>query len=84
MRRREFMILLGAAIVAWPLAGGAQQPAGVARIGILSDTASPPTPFEAPFAQGLRDLGRIRRVKKTPPNRFADGPCDGSAADDEI
>jgi putative tryptophan/tyrosine transport system substrate-binding protein len=53
------MILLGGAVVAWPLAGRAQQPAGVARIGILSDTASPATPFEPPFAQGLRDLGYI-------------------------
>ena len=73
MRRREFMILLGAAIVAWPLAGGAQQPAGVARIGILSDTASPPTPFEAPFAQGLRDLGYVEGRNFVIERRYAEG-----------
>jgi putative ABC transport system substrate-binding protein len=54
------MVLLGGAAVAWPLTGRAQQPAGVASIGILSDTASLWTPFEpTPFAQGLRDLGYV-------------------------
>jgi putative ABC transport system substrate-binding protein len=53
------MILLGGAAVAAPLAGRAQQPAGVASIGILSDDPQwTLTPFEStPFAQGLRDLG---------------------------
>src|SRR5215467_6855862 len=59
MRRREFMILLGAAAVAWPLAGRAQQPPHVSRVGILSDESRAlATSFE-PFAQGLRDLGWI-------------------------
>jgi len=51
------MVVLGGAVVAWPLAGRAQQPAGFARLGILSDTA--PTLWEPPFAQGLRDLGYV-------------------------
>ena len=71
MRRRGFMILLGGAAVAWPLAGRAQQPAGVARIGILSDTASPTTPFEPPFAQGLRDLGYIEGQNLVIERRYA-------------
>src|SRR5215467_13837892 len=71
MRRREFMILLGGAAVAWPLAGRAQQPAGVARIGILSDTASPPTPFEPIIAQGLRDLGWVEGRNLVIERRYA-------------
>ena len=71
MRRRGFMILLGSAAVAWPLAGRAQQSAGAARIGILSDTASPTTPFEPPFAQGLRDLGYIEGQNLVIERRFA-------------
>src|SRR5215472_14249286 len=71
MKRREFMILLGGAAVAWPLAGRAQQPAGVARIGISSDTASPPTPFEPIIAQGLRDLGWVEGRNLVIERRYA-------------
>jgi putative ABC transport system substrate-binding protein len=60
MRRRSFMILFGGAAVAGPRAGRAQQPAKVAHIGILSDTAAGWTPFEQTnFAKGLRDLGYV-------------------------
>jgi putative ABC transport system substrate-binding protein len=72
MRRRSFMILLGGAAVAWSLSAGAQQPAGVVRIGILSDTASPPTPFEPPFVQGLRDLGWVEGQNFVIERRYAE------------
>ena len=41
MRRREFFTLLGGAAVAWPLAGGAQQPSKLYRLGYLSAARVP-------------------------------------------
>ncbi len=54
MRRREFILVAGAA-VAWPLAARAQQPARLAWIG--SGTAAGSAVFLAAFREGMRGNG---------------------------
>jgi len=55
MRRREFFKLLSGPAVAWPLAGGAQQPSKLHRLGYLS-TARMPNLIDA-LRTGPRELG---------------------------
>jgi len=59
MRRREFVIGLGGASAAWPLAALAQQRA-IPAIGILSDAQeSAAGPLIAAFRQGLNEFGYV-------------------------
>jgi hypothetical protein len=62
MRRREFITLLGGATVAWPLAGAAQQPEKIRRIGVLMGAAEA-DPISlvriAAFKQRLQEVGWI-------------------------
>jgi putative tryptophan/tyrosine transport system substrate-binding protein len=55
MRCGGFFTLLGGAAVAWPLAGGAQQPSKLYRLGYLS-TARMPNLIDAQRTE-LRELG---------------------------
>jgi putative tryptophan/tyrosine transport system substrate-binding protein len=60
MRRREFITILGGAVVAWPIAARAQQPARMRRIGVLLPATSDDTEFQArvgAFLQALAILG---------------------------
>src|SRR5262249_14909736 len=58
-RRREFIALLGGAVVAWPLAARAQQPERMRRIGLLMGTADDREGQARVTAlkQGLQELG---------------------------
>ncbi|HVI67527.1 MAG TPA: hypothetical protein VM910_33840, partial [Bradyrhizobium sp.] len=60
MKRRAFIMLLGAA-VAWPLAARAQQPERMRRIGVLAGTTaesnSEAQAVPAVFRQALQQLG---------------------------
>jgi putative tryptophan/tyrosine transport system substrate-binding protein len=60
MKRRAFITLIGGA-AAWPLAGRAQQPNRMRRIGVLTSLADDPVgnARHAAFVQGLRDFGWI-------------------------
>lgn len=72
MRRREFIILLGAT-TAWPLAAQAQQTGKVFRIGFLWDSPTVfPDAIEA-FRQALHDLGYDDGRNIVIEYRWADG-----------
>jgi len=60
MRRRDFVVLLGGAAVAWPLAARAQQPEQMRRIGVLTNLVADDPEAQArvgAFLQGLQELG---------------------------
>ena len=60
MNKREFITLIGGAAAAWPVAGHAQQPERMRRIGVLMNRAADNPEGQdrlAAFHQGLRELG---------------------------
>ena len=60
MRRREFLGVLGAAGIGWPLAAAAQQPERMRHIGLLMAAGADDPEYQArmaAFQQGLEQLG---------------------------
>ncbi len=70
-----FVLTLALGIFVAPLAGDAQQPAKVPRIGFLLPGTLPATvsPANEPFRQALRDLGYVEGQNITLELRWAEG-----------
>jgi putative tryptophan/tyrosine transport system substrate-binding protein len=76
IRRREFLTLLGGAVVTWPLAAPAQQ-STMPVVGLLSSvTARQWAPFIAAFFQGLNEVGFVEGQNVAIEQRWAEGQYD--------
>jgi putative ABC transport system substrate-binding protein len=75
MRRREFISLVGSAVV-WPIAARAQQP-GMPVIGFLHGASSEGyEPMATSFRQGLKEAGYVDRQNVAIEFRWAEGHYD--------
>jgi len=75
VRRRKFIMLLGGAAAAWPVAARAQQAGKVWRIGFLSSLPRAPIAggLYGGFQQGMRELGYVEGQDFVSEWRSADG-----------
>src|ERR1051326_7150310 len=74
MRRREFITLLGAAAVAWPIGARAQQVEKIYRIGILEPIPAARNAANlGALRKGLRNLGYVEGQNLVIEYRSADG-----------
>ena len=75
MRRREFIGLLGGAVV-WPIAARAEQQRSLPRIGYLGLGSAADPRYEGEFLAGLRDLGYVEGKTIEIEFRFSGGDPD--------
>src|SRR5262245_549149 len=80
MKRREFIMLLGGAAAAWPLAAHAQQTGRLLTIGFLGTDASVWGPWTAAFVQRLRELGWTEGRNIAIEYRWSEGRCHAEIA----
>jgi putative ABC transport system substrate-binding protein len=74
VKRREFIMLFGAAAAAWPVVAGAQMQRKMARIGYLgAGTRTVSSNPRDAFLQGLRDLGYVEGQNFVFVDRYAEG-----------
>ena len=74
IRRRDFVILLGGAAAAWPLAARAQRPS-IPVIGFLDATTAADTVYRvSAFRDGLKEAGFIDGHNVAIVFRWAEGP----------
>jgi putative ABC transport system substrate-binding protein len=79
VNRRDFITLLGGAVIAWPLGARGQQPEPVRRIAVLMTTAADDPEGQArlaAFLQGLQQLGWINGRNARMDIRWAAGNSD--------
>src|SRR4029077_15255197 len=75
LRRREFITLVSAASVAWPLRVRAQKPT-LPVIGFLHSGSEASAPYLVGFEQGLKEIGFENGRNVTVQYRFAEGHYD--------
>jgi putative tryptophan/tyrosine transport system substrate-binding protein len=73
MERRQFVVLLGGTVVAWPVGGGAQQAGNVSKVGILALTRGDADALGNALRAGLRELGFVENQNLRFETRSADG-----------
>jgi len=86
MRRRDFITLVGGALVPWPVAARAQGPSGRPLVAILNaTTASAVSPRVHEFMQGMREFGHVEGRDFDLADRYAEGHLERlSALADEV